>query len=198
MNWKNIFKRKKFKKIILDDQYRITEAFEVDGIMYYQFDDAFQVPVGRMLSALMFYSEMEMRCDKKYLEDHTAAMEKILSDRTKIDLAQILKLNMNLKERLTLMPLPDHIYKLASVIYFDDKESKFKYDFDYNMKKIERWKKNGNPTLDFFLSRLGEVLIPSLKSVAANSQTYFNITEKLDEIHRKYHSEVLSGKSQMI
>lgn len=193
MNWRNIFKPRKFKQHLIDEKYRIIEAFETDGVMYSMFDSAFQVPVGRMLAALMFYEEMEMRCDRAYIENHVKAMEKILSDRKAINLMEVMKLNMYLKERLELMPLPDHIYKLASVIYFDENESKFEYDFEYNKKKIEKWKASGKATLDFFLSRLGEELIPSLKSVTKDSLMYFSLTEKIDETHRLNLSRVLSG-----
>ena len=82
------------------------------------FDNAFEVPTGRMFAALAIYTEMEMRCDKEYLEAHTRAMEKLLNpaDR-KINISYISQLNINLKERLELMPLPEFIYKLASVIF---------------------------------------------------------------------------------
>jgi hypothetical protein len=118
-------------------------------------------------------------------------MEKILSDPKKISIQWIAQLNINLKERLGLMPLSDSIYKMASVIFFDDSESPYSYDFEYNKSKIEEWKQSGE-TLDFFLSRLSTELIPSLQPATGNAKTYFQVTEKIDAIHRGHLTEVLS------
>src|SRR6185295_309349 len=187
------FWKKKFKPYLLDEKYRIIEAFDHGGKKYLMFDNAFEVPTGRAFAAMAVYAEMEMRCDKEYLEAHTKAMEKLLNpaDR-KINLSYIAQLNLNLKERLELMVMPDFFYKLASVIFFDESESKYSYDFDYNKKKIEKWKKDPE-MLDFFLSRLVTDLIPSLKSAGSGTQIYMGIAEKVDRIHRDNLTKVLSG-----
>lgn len=187
--------KKKFKAYLIEDKYRIVEAFSFDGVRYLMFDNTFEVPTGRMFAALAIYTEMEMRCDREYLEAHTKAMDKLLnpSDR-KLNITYIAQLNINLRERLELMPMPNFIYKLASVIFFDETESKYSYDFKYNEKKIERWKKSPE-TLDFFLTRLGEELIPSLRSAGKNTSTYMGISEKIDQIHRQNLTKVLSEKA---
>lgn len=186
------FWKKKFKPYLLEDKYRIIEAFDHGGTKYLMFDNAFEIPTGRAFAALAIYGEMDMRCDRDYLEAHTKAMEKLLNpaDR-KINISYIAQLNLNLKERLELMPLPDFVYKLASVIFFDDSESKYSYDFEYNKKKIAKWKKDPE-TLDFFLSRLVTELVPSLKSAGSGTQIYMGIAEKIDKIHRGDLTKVLS------
>lgn len=158
------------------------------------FDNAFEVPTGRMLAALAIYNEMEMRCDAKYLDLHTRAMEKLLSPPKGggINVQAIAQLNVNLRERLELMPLPDFVYKLASVIFFDETESPVSYDFKYNEQKIKLWKKSPE-TLDFFLKRLAEELIPSLRSVGPDSKMFFQVAERIDEIHRSSLTKVLSA-----
>jgi hypothetical protein len=103
----------------------------------------------------------------------------------------IAQLNLNLKERLELMPLPDFVYKLASVIFFDNTESPYSYSFEYNKKKIEEWKKSGD-TLDFFLSRLSSELIPSLRSATGNSNTFFQVAEQVAGIHLTDLTKMLS------
>jgi hypothetical protein len=187
--------KKKFKPYLIEEKYRVIEAFSFDGIRYLMYDNAFEVPTGRMFAALAIYTEMEMRCDREYLEAHTKAMDKLLnpSDR-KLNITYIAQLNINLRERLDLMPLPDFVYKLASVIFFDETESKYSYDFKYNEKKIARWKKSPE-TLDFFLTRLGEELIPSLKSAGKSTKMYMGVAEKIDQIHRETLTNVLSGKA---
>ncbi len=64
-------KKLKVKSMDLaEGRYRISEAFEVGGVMYYQFDDAKQIPADRAMAALTFYEEMNQRCTREYLEKH--------------------------------------------------------------------------------------------------------------------------------
>jgi len=170
----------------------VIKAFQLGGTTYYMFDQTAEVPTGRMLAALAVYNEMEMKVDKEYLVLHTRAMEKLLSDPKKINVMYIAQLNLNLKERLELMPLPDFVYKLASVIFFDETESPYSYSFDYNKKKIEEWKKSGD-TLDFFLSRLSSELIPSLKPATGNSRMFFQVAEQVAGIHLTDLTKILSA-----
>jgi hypothetical protein len=187
--------KKKFKPYLVEDKYKIIEAFSLGGTRYLMYDNSFEVPTGRMFAAMAIYVEMEMRCDKEYLEAHTKAMDKLLNpaDR-KLNITYIAQLNINLRERLELMPLPDFIYKMASVIFFDESESKYSYDFEYNKKKIAAWKKNPD-TLDFFLSRLGEELIPSLRSAGKSTSMYMGVAEKINQIHQDTLTKVLSANS---
>lgn len=188
---RKIFKRK-LKSYLLENKHRVVEAFELGGIKYYMYDNTSEVPTGRMLAALAIYTELEMKCDKEYLDLHTRAMEKLLSDPKKINVMYIAQLNLNLKERLELMPLPDFVYKLASVIFFDETESPYSYSFDYNKKKIDEWKKDPE-TLDFFLSRLSSELIPSLKPASGNTKMFFQVAEQLAGIHLTDLSKILSA-----
>lgn len=184
--------KKRFKSKLLDERYRVIEAFKLGGTTFYMFDNTSDVPTGRMLAALAVYTEMEMRCDREYLDLHTRAIEKLLSDPKKINVMYIAQLNLNLKERLELMPLPDFVYKLASVIFFDNTESPYSYDFEYNKSKIEQWKKSPE-TLDFFLSRLAAELIPSLKPVTGNTRTFFQVAEQVAGIHLTDLTKILSA-----
>lgn len=155
------------------------------------FDNQAEMPTGRAMASLMIYNEMEMRCTRDYLEMHCRAMDKILEG-PKISIQTIVQLHQNLKERLELMVMPDFIYKLASVTFFDKTESPQGYDLEYNQKKIELWKKE--KTLDFFLSLPILDMIPSLKAQQGNSKMYLGIAEKIDQIHRLHLTELLSEK----
>lgn len=184
--------KKKFRPYLLDGKYRITEAFDHDGTKYLMFENPVEVPTARMLAAQAVYVELEMRCDREYLEFHCKAVDKILNENKKgINVTYLAQLNQNLKERLGLMPLPDFVFKLASVIFFDESESPVSYDFGYNEKKIVKWKKDPE-MLYFFLSRLATELIPSLRSVGKDSHMFFRVAEKIDKIHRDNLTKVLS------
>lgn len=178
---------------MLENQHRVVEAFKLEGTTYYMFDDSFKVPSGRGLCALTIYEEFEQRCTREYLKTHVRAVEVILSDPKKININVLAVINRNLRERLDLAIFPDHVYKLASVIFFDDTESPYSYDFAYNRKKIEKWKASGG-TLDFFMQTPLKDLIPSLKSAGPNAQTYFQVAEEVDKLHQADLQEILSSQ----
>lgn len=157
------------------------------------FDQTVEVPTGRTLGALAIYAEMDMRVTRDYLEAHTKAMDIILSDKKKLDLTSIAVLNKNLKERLDLMILPEFIYKVASVIYFDENESPYRYDFDYAEKKIKTWKEDG-ATLDFFLKTPIVELIPYLKAHENASPISLSVAEMVAKTHRDVLIGILSAK----
>lgn len=190
MDFRNLF-RKKTRWHIDRDRYRIEKAFTHGGKDYFHFDNAFEIPAGRSMCALTFYEEMHMRCDRSYLEKHVKAIEILLSDPKKINIMAIATIHSNLKDRLNLAPFPDHIYKLASVMFFDEKESPYMYDFAYNVKKIAAWK-NDPDMLDFFLKMRFCDLIPSFDSQRDNVKNYFQVAEMIGDAQSMKIAEILS------
>ena len=187
---RGLFKRK-LKSYLVDEKYRVIPAFSLSGVNYFMYDSALEVPTGRFFAAMGVYTEMEMNCSKEYLQAHCKAMEKLLSDPKKISINYIVQLNTNLKERLDLMPMPDYVYKLASVIFFDETESPYSYDYDYNKLKIENWKAAGG-TLDFFSKTPLRELVPSLNMPEKDIQTYLTVLKMVEETHQALHTGILS------
>lgn len=181
------------KPYLVDSKYRVIPAFSIGGTDYWMYDSALEIPTGRFFAAMGIYTEMEMNCNKDYLTSHCKAMEKLLSDPKKIQLTYIMQLNVNLKERLELMPMPEYIYKLASVIFFDKSESLYSYDYDYNKLKIEKWKAAGG-SLDFFSQTPLKEIIPSLNMPERDTQTYLTVNKLVSEIHHKLHQDILQEK----
>jgi hypothetical protein len=171
----------------------VIPAFSIGGTDYFMFDSSNEIPTGRFFAAMAIYAEMEMNCNKEYLEAHCKAMKKILSDPKRISIQYIAQLNINLEERLELMPMPDFIYKLASVVFFDKSESLYSYDHEYNSKKIDKWKAAGG-TLDFFSKTPLAELVPLLKMPERDTQTYLTVTNLIKETHQRLHTDILSGK----
>lgn len=172
-----------------------VEAFRHNGKIYYHFTDSFKMPAARALCAMAVYSELQMRCTKEYLLKHIRATEAILNPvDKKINLTALALINNNLKERLELMPFPDHIYKLASVIFFDETESPFNYDFSYNNKKIEEWKKSPE-LIDFFLRMPFSDLMPFSNISKERAGNYFRVAEMINEVHVNKLSELLSKQN---
>lgn len=191
--WKAIF-GKSFRSFLLEQKYRIDPAFTLGGIDYFQFANQEEVPTGRQFAALMVYNEMDMRCDREYLELHCRAMDKLLSDPKKIQVGYIAQINANLKDRLNLMVVPDFIYKLASVVFFDESESPYKYDLDYNEKKIAKWKEDPG-TLDFFLQTPLKELVPFLKAQQDVSSMFSSLAEQVAKTHQALLTGILSEET---
>lgn len=170
-------------------EYPIEEACKIGGTTYYKFSSEFSIPYQRALMAMTFYTESTMRVDREYLELHTKAVEKILKS-DKIDIYEIKKLNDFLKDRLTWIVDTDLVYKLASVVYFDENESPAKYDFEYNNKKIESWKANST-IHDFFLSVPIVELIPYIQDYKGNLDEYSKVTQMIKEEEKKKLENIL-------
>lgn len=196
MNLIKWFKKKlnrKPKTILLDNEFRIMPAFIWRGTTYYMHEDALNTATGRGLTAMVYMEELLMRCSSNYLANHIAAVEKILSDPKKINIGNLARLNQNLKERLNfLMAVPDHVYKLASIVFFTKDESPFRYEEAYNKKKIAAWQED-RKMYDFFLqqTRLKD-LLPLLNLPQESSQTYLSVQQKINTMHLKELASILS------
>lgn len=158
------------------------------------FEDIFSIPSIRGLQALDYYEEFNMRCTKEYLVRFTESCETILSNNKKIDLIGLATLVKHLQERLTMIPTPDHILKLASVIFFDDSENPYNFDRAYNKKKIDLWKKDPE-VLGFFLQTPLIELVPYLDSQKTNLATFSGVVRELNTVHLR---EVLKHLSPNI
>lgn len=177
---RKLFKR---KKQFPDITYPITEAFQLNGVTYYTFglekDSAFNIPYERALKTVTFYNEMAQRVDDEYLEAHIKACDEVFKSED-ISIYRLHQLNQNLKSLREFQLHPDLVYKLASVVYFDDNEDPRSYDHSYNQKKIDIWKKS-MPMHDFFYSAPILSLIPFLKDSEINLNEYSKVVALVRE-----------------
>lgn len=196
MNWlKNLFKRKPRLKSFAAGEYAV-EAFRHNGRVYYHFTDSFKIPAGRAICTLAIYEELRMRCTREYLEKHIRATELILNPENKrINLTDLAQINNNLKERLNLAPFPDHMYRLASIMFFDDTENPYAYDFAYNNeKKIPSWKKDP-AVLDFFLRTQFQDLMPFSGTSAIDASSFFKVADLIDKTHHSALQRITSSSN---
>lgn len=173
--------RKLFRKNHFHSQSSGKEyAFCVAGKDYYQLADFNNLPPRRAMKTLVFYEELRMKCTVDYLQLHTKAMDAILSS-NKIDVFEIKKLNDQMKQRLDIAVDMEGVYKIASIVYFDEGEDISDYDFAYNAKKIARWKKYHAD--DFFLLQPIRRLVPVLEGIDENFKKYTHLVAAMNEIH---------------
>lgn len=192
MKLRNLFKRKpKFPTVTK----HITKfAFEVGGVKYFEFDTAANIPAMRGLKFLSVYNELDMKCDRFYLNSYADA---VLSQFTKPklgfqEMANIQVWTAQLKERLTWVYHEDLIYKLCSVYFFDENENPNDWEWEYALKKIEHWKKHES-VLAFFLHEPIVRLIPYLKDLGPNSLSYSEAQKGLDKAQLENLLANLSG-----
>jgi hypothetical protein len=187
--------RKKFRIITAPNgnKIKIIPAFVWKGTTYHQIDNVFEMAAGRALCAITFYEELRMRCDYDYLDKHCRAIDILLSDPKTLKITDIAIIHRNLKERIKLAPYPDHIYKLASVLFFDDSEDPYTYDFKYNRKKIKAWMEDSE-LLPFLVKEPLKTLIPFGNLAGHNLKAFFNLKDLENREHLKHLEEILSTK----
>ena len=164
----------------IDNKGTIIKAFKSGGKQYYQFEDINNMMTGRAFTCIDYYHELSSRVTREYLEQHCAKMDELFSADS-INVMEIAKIESQLKERLTMVVDPDIVYKIASVVYFDESESPWSYDFKYNQKKIERWKSLS--LNDFFFMIRVKDLIPLGNLSNQDLETYIKVGEKINKRH---------------
>lgn len=197
INLKTLF-RKHPKNLFPESKHITKYAFTSGGVDYYQYDDLFNLPYDRGLKALVYFQEVRLNCDRAFLEAHVAAIRNALTITAKhpsLDFNTIHVLNEQLGQRLSLPPDTELLYKLASVVFFDKNEKPETYEFAYGAKKIALWKKNTS-VLDFFLQKPIQELLPFLKDVGENLQTYHTMMQEVNQYHLATLSANLSDKQR--
>lgn len=167
---------------MLQNDHIIKEAFSCGGVTYYCFDDIYNQPYERALTALDFYEEFRMRTTYDFLKLHVQAFKDIMANPKTINVGEMALLNKQLEERLNWIVSPDLIYKLASVVFFDKNESPYVYDHKYGQEKIKHWKKHSEVNA-FFLQTPIIKLHPFLKDCDIDFQAYSVVAKKMNMAH---------------
>lgn len=188
----------KAKDYFPDAKHIIIYAFTLGDRHYFRFDDSLNTPYDRGLKCLVYYKELQMNCDRDFLIAHTQAFDNVFSSNkmTTKDLVTLVDLNNQLKARLELPKETELMYKLASVVFFDQHENPTVYEFKYGIAKIKFWKKNTSLT-DFFLQKPLLELIPYLKYAGENLEQFSQMTAKVTAQHLDKLSPLLSDIQRM-
>lgn len=173
----------------------IEFAFRSGGVDYFQMNDIFNLPYQRGLEAIHAYEELEMRCDKNYLIEHAKLIDELVNgNRFGLkELERIRAANDQMRQRLEWVIVPDQMYKLASIVFFDASESPEHYEIGYARDKIKKWKANEDVDA-FFLQKPIQELVPFLKDFTGSFKTYSSLIEAVDKHHWKNLSTKFSEK----
>lgn len=194
INWiKKLFKKEpKFKNY---PELRTVYAFTSGGVDYFEFEDPNSLTQGRGFAALNFYKELSMACTRDFLLAHVEKMDGYLRPKpgAKLEIPEMAKLNLQLKERLEMVVDSITPYKVASVIFFDETEDPYSFDYAYALKKIEKWKKEDVGS--FFLQAPLRSLIPSTLLSEENIENYLKVAQQVDKSH---YQNILEDISQVL
>lgn len=166
----------------LQTEYPTESVFTIADVEYFRFTEMDNLPPRRALSVLSIYEEFKMHCSVDFLRQHTEKVKEILENPKSVKIIEIHKLNSQLRERLDFIFEPDLVYKLASVLYFDQNESPYTYDWKYNEQKIKFWKETEGVE-DFFSREPISKLIPSLKGSQFDFQMYTQVVKQISDLH---------------
>ena len=182
----------------VDIEHPIIEAFVSGGVQYYRFEDIFSAPFNRSFEAQTFYTELQMRVDKEYLQSYVATMQSILSNDNNqgINISDVAIITNQLAERMNFIVDSDLLLKLASVMYFDASENPYRYDFAYGSKKMAKWKANED-IADFFLRTPIKDFLPFIESLENDLSSYLRVTEAIKSEHKKTISKISSKQKRM-
>lgn len=172
------------KDFFPDAKHIIIYSFTIGDHHYFRFDDPLNTPYDRALKCLVYWKELGMNCDRDFLKAHTMAVDNLMTRMplTINHLVEMKELNDQLKQRLELPKEPELMYKLASIVFFDQHENPAVYEFKYGINKIKFWKKQTTLT-DFFLQMPLQELIPYLKYAGENLLQFSQMIEKVSKTH---------------
>lgn len=172
----------------------IEYAFTLKGVDYFQFSDYNSMANDRAFNALAFYKELSMSCSRDYLLSFSKALDDILNNPKQVLITEIVRLNLQLKERLDLLFEPDIAYKLCSVVFFDASENPNRFEFKHALKKAKIFKEA--PIADFFLARPVVQLLPFISSLSKDFLQYCQIVNAINQKHIDSISTMLSEESK--
>jgi hypothetical protein len=168
----------------------IEYSFSIGNNDYFAFSDFNQTPMDRAFNALSFFTELDMRCTREYLQAHCTAVDNMINDTKSIKLTEIVKLNMQLKERLDFLFEPEIAYKLCSVVFFDETENPNRYEYKKGLEKARLFREV--PISDFFLSKPIGRFVPATILSTNDFQESCEVLTKITKKHLSNISTMLS------
>lgn len=168
---------------------KIEEAFTSGGIKYYNFKKDHEVRAGRYIIIANFLQEVFFRMDLETLRAYILRItSEIDGTKGQINIGNALEFLGHMKALTNLAFESDTMYRLASAVYFDDKELLNTWDQKHNERKIEGWREDG--TLDFFYKRPFSELT-GLKNISVTDlRGFLEASVKLKDEYKRVLSSV--------
>lgn len=161
---------------------KIEFNFEANGVKYYSFKTDTDMRYGRYVILQTFLQEYYLRTDLDTLKGNIKQLKKCLNPTVRdgkgqLELGRALELLDIMEQQSEIAFEPETVYRLASCIYFDDKEILSSYDKEHNEKKIASWKEAN--TVDFFFDKLFQELTNLRVTSKEDLQNYLDKVPQL-------------------
>ena len=126
------------KNIHPDYKKSIEFVLTLEGEDYYTFTTIADTPAERYYQCSQFMAEMDLRMNREQLEAYLEKAGQMINEGNFGKVAAIVE-EMRIRSRLLIET--DTMYKLASCVFFTLEEDLTTYDYDYNDKKIAKFKR---------------------------------------------------------
>jgi hypothetical protein len=162
----------------------IEYCFTIDKVDYYTFKNFLDFPPLRHAKINHFMREVDMSITVNDLKEYVKSITDGLNGG---DIKKAIKTLSLVEYQLESYSELDILYRLCSAVFFDLSEDIKSYDFDYNNKKIDTFKKEMPE--DFFLMNSVNVLFPQINLSKENIQMYLVTQEVAKRFQDKLKSE---------
>lgn len=149
-------------------------VFSSGGRNYFKFRSDTNLSFQRYVAARDIFTEEMWQISPDGLKGWTDSAIKLLQDKRKKDEAKLFEMGVllaRLKEQQELSFSFVRTIKLASVMYFDETENPYDFDYGYMVEKMNWWMKH-NDVPGFFLKLPGVNYLPSLTELQQNFPIY--------------------------
>ncbi len=160
---------------------QIKFAFSSGGINYFQFTTEVNIPFQRAVAARDILTEELWQINPQMLQAWAAGAIDLLTDKRKKDEKKLFEIGVfvsRLKEQLDLSYSLTRQLKLATVVYFDERENPLDYQYPYNADKLKHWTFY-NDVPDFFLNLPQNQYLPSGIEFTMNLPTYLQTESQM-------------------
>jgi hypothetical protein len=180
-----------YEAVTLDDinkkMIRPVEELVIDGVQYYEFVNAADMPEARFVHYQHLRAELTMSMGTDLINQYLDEMEIANNDKNSSRSGSLIYMMRDTVNNCT--PL-EVLYNMAALVYFDKKEDLSCFDGDYNQRKIALFKKY--PNQGFFFDRL---LRKGLKTVGVESDEDIKDYLMKSAVKLKTYERILSARS---
>ena len=130
----------------------LTFAFSI-GERHYYTAPIEVMNINRYKEFMVKLQQFGMGVSREYLDEmNERVLKELDGENGQIRLKEIRSFHEELKVRLALAPIEEHVYAYLSVVFFEESENLDSYDFIENAAKINYWRTQP-PAPSFFLTK---------------------------------------------
>lgn len=172
--WPKQFNQLAFDNLPKDDEFGKMEfAFVCEGVRYYRYIDALDIPLARKGAIDEILVELSMKTQTAELDVFLDAIEKTIDQAKggKVDTNRIIRIVGELRDRKEILVHVDIWFALVAATHYAEGERPWEWNAAYEAKKIQRIKaeyERGGALYDFFVQAALKRFIPYIELLKEN------------------------------